>query len=193
MPWPACCDGNTVSSIKEQSPPGGGERWSSRSIGSNLQHRIFYLLIRFGGRRAAYLLLYFVVLYYTLCRPTLRRRSYYYLQRRFPGRSGAGRLVDSYRLNLMLGKVLVDRAVVGILGPAAMQVRLHGREELLALAAEGQGLIVMNAHVGCWQVAMSALGFFQVPVNMLMQREDGDLDRHYFEHAGLESPYRIID
>ena len=31
------------------------------------------------------------------------------------------------------GKVLVDRAVVGILGPAAMDVVLHGREELLAL------------------------------------------------------------
>lgn len=178
---------------EQRQTPAAGEGWSSRSIGSQLQHRIFYLLIRLGGRRAAYLLLYFVVLYYTLCRPNLRRRSYYYLQRRFPGRSGVGLLIDSYRMNLMLGKVLVDRAVVGILGPAAMQVRLHGREELLALLAEGQGLILMNAHAGCWQVAMSALGFLQTPVNMLMQREDGDLDRHYFEHAGLESPYRIID
>ncbi len=40
---------------------------------------------------------------------------------------------------------------------------------------------------------MSALGFLQVPVNLLMQREEGDLDRHYFEHAGIACPYRIID
>ena len=40
---------------------------------------------------------------------------------------------------------------------------------------------------------MSALGFLKNPVNMLMQREEGDIDRHYFEHAGVESPYKIID
>lgn len=166
--------------------------WSSRSIGSRLQHRIFYLLIRLGGRRAAYFLLYFVVLYYVLCRPALRRRSHFYLRRRFPGQP-APRLRDSFRMSLELGKVLVDRAVVGILGPSTMQVRLHGRDELLALVAEGRGLILMTAHVGCWQVAMSALGFLDLPVNLLMQREEGDLDRHYFEHAGLVAPYRIID
>lgn len=166
--------------------------WSSRSIGSRLQHRIFYLLIRLGGRRAAYSLLYFVVLYYVLCRPALRRRSHFYLRRRFPGRP-VPRLRDSFRMSLELGKVLVDRAVVGILGPGAMRVSLHGREELLGLVAEGRGLILTTAHVGCWQVAMSALGFLEMPVNLLMQREEGDLDRHYFEHAGLASPYRIID
>lgn len=173
--------------------PDAQGRWSSRSFGSRLQHDIFYLLIRLGGRRVAYLLLYCVVAWYVLLRPGLSGRGAPYLVRRFPGRGAWGRLTDRYRLSLAFGKVLVDRAVVGILGPSAMQVTLHGRDELLALVAEGRGLILMNAHVGCWQVAMSALGFIRVPVNMLMQREDGDIDRHYFEHAGAQSPYRIID
>lgn len=165
--------------------------WTSRSIGSKLQHEIFYLLIRLGGRRAAYLLLYFVVLYYVALRPAVRRTTHPYLSRRFPG--APPRLKDSFRMSLELGKVLVDRAVVGILGPQALTVRLQGKDELLALLAEGRGLILMTAHVGCWQVAMSSLGFLQVPVNLLMQRQDGDLDRHYFEHAGIACPYRIID
>ncbi|MBE0597574.1 MAG: lipid A biosynthesis acyltransferase, partial [Desulfuromonadales bacterium] len=169
----------------------GQAGWSSRSIGSQLQHRIFYLLIRLGGRRAAYALLYFVVLYYVLFRPSLRRRAYPYLRRRFP--QHPPRLGDSFRMSLSLGQVLVDRAVVGILGPTALQVGLEGRQELIDLVAEGRGLILMTAHVGCWQVAMSAFDFLQVPVNLLMQREEGDIDRHYFEHAGIDSPYRIID
>ena len=171
----------------------GTERWSSRSFGSQLQHRIFYLLIRLGGRRAAYGLLYGVVAWYVLLRPDLSGRADPYLARRFPEHRGWRRLRDRYRISLAFGKVLVDRAVVGILGPTAMDVVLYGREELLALLAEGRGLILMNAHVGCWQVAMSALGFLKNPVNMLMQREEGDIDRHYFEHAGVESPYKIID
>lgn len=168
-------------------------RWSSRSIGSRLQHGIFYFLIRIGGRRAAYFLLHFVVLYYVLFCPDQRRKGEPYLRRRFSEASGGQLFRHSYRMILALGKVLVDRAVVGILGPDQMRVRLHGKEELLGLLAEGRGLILIGAHVGCWQVAMSALGFLKVPVNLLMQREEGDIDRHYFEHAGIECPYRIID
>ncbi len=167
--------------------------WSSRSIGSSWQHQVFYLAIRLGGRRIAYLLLYFVVAYYVLFSRLARGRASHYLRRRFPQAAGVVRLWHCYRLILGLGKVLVDRAVVGILGPDSMAVDLTGREELLQLRDEGKGLIMMTAHVGCWQVAMSSLDFLDRPVHMLMRREDGDIDRHYHEHAGLECPYRVID
>lgn len=162
-------------------------------MGSRLQHGIFYALIRLGGRRAAYGLLYPVVAYYTLFSTSARQRARPYLSRRFPGRGTLGRLWDTFRLILELGKVLVDRAVVGILGPGEMGVTLLGREDLLAALGEGRGLILAIAHVGCWQVAMSALGFLEKPVSMLMHREDGDVDRQYFEHAGIACPYRVID
>ncbi len=168
------------------------QRWTSRSIGSSWQHQSFYLMIRFGGRRAAYALLYGVVFYYTLL-PSVRKKCRYYLSRRFPRASGREQFWNSYRMTLELGKVLVDRALVGILGAGQVQVGLEGRTELLDLLAEKKGLILVNAHVGCWQVAMSALEFMQTPVNLLMQREEDDIDRHYYEHAGIECPYRIID
>ena len=171
---------------------GAGKSWNSRSIGSRFQHRIFYTLIRLGGRRAAYLLLFFVVLYYVLFRPSVRNRSRPYLSRRFPARRGAARLLDSFRLSLEIGKILVDRAVLGILGPDQLTIDRSGVEDLQQLIGEGRGLVLVTAHVGCWQVAMAAIGAIGVPVNLLIHREEGDLDRHYFEHAG-ESPYRIID
>ena len=46
----------------------------------------------------------------------------------------------------------------------------------------------MTAHVGCWQVAMAALGDLETPVNLLMRREDGDVDRLVFEHRGVAAP-----
>jgi predicted LPLAT superfamily acyltransferase len=49
------------------------------------------------------------------------------------------------------------------------------------------------SHVGSWQVALSALNFINVPVNLLLEREQGNIDRHYFEYTGSTSPYRIID
>jgi predicted LPLAT superfamily acyltransferase len=173
--------------------PDEKQNWSSRSIGSDWQHQAFYLAIRWGGRRAAYLLLYVVVAYYVLFSSLARERASHYLKRRFPRNSGYQRLWHCYLLILEFGKVLVDRAVVGILGPGSFEVSLAGREELLKLRDENRGLILMTAHAGCWQVAMSALDFLHRPVNMLMRREDGDIDRHYYEHAGLPCPYQVID
>jgi predicted LPLAT superfamily acyltransferase len=49
------------------------------------------------------------------------------------------------------------------------------------------------SHVGCWQVAVSALNFLKVPVNLLLEQEEGNIDRHYFEYAGVTCPIRIID
>jgi predicted LPLAT superfamily acyltransferase len=169
------------------------KQWSSRSIGSNWQHHIFYTLIRFGGKQAAYTLLLFVVMYYTLFRPSVRNRSIHYLKRRFPGRNRLFMLWDSYLLSLGIGKILVDRAVLGILGSGNLDLSLDGREELAALLAERRGLIMVTAHVGCWQLAMSSLSLLDTQVNLLIHRAEGDVDRHFFEHGSGKAPYRIVD
>ncbi len=175
--------------VREKDP----KKWSSRSVGAAWQHRFFYLLIRLGGRQVAYLALYVVVFYYMLLRPDQRQKSKYYLRRRFPESGPFKRWFQSYRMSLALGKVLIDRAAVGILGDEALDVTLYGRETLLELVGAGQGMILMMSHVGCWQAAMVALRFLKTPVNLLMQQEEGDIDRYFFEHSGGGSPFRIID
>ncbi len=168
-------------------------QWTSRSIGSAFQHNIFYMLIRLGGWRLAYFFLHFIVLYYTLFKPSIRGRCRYYLSHRFPGQKPIQRLMSSYCLCLELGKVLIDRAIVGILGLDKMSVTFEDKERLFSLVSEGKGVIFLMAHVGCWQVALSALHLLKIRVNMVIHREEGDIDLHYFEHESMQWPYRIID
>ena len=168
-------------------------QWSSRSIGSNWQHNVFYFLIRCGGKHAAYCLLIFVVLYYTLFRPVVRNRSSHYLKRRFPEHAPLRMLWNSYLLSLGIGRTLVDRAILGILGTKHIYVSPEGTSKLAELLAEGRGLILITAHVGCWQLAMANLAALNSQVNLLIHREEGDLDRHFFEHSGEKPPYRIVD
>jgi predicted LPLAT superfamily acyltransferase len=167
--------------------------WSSRSIGSRWQHRFFYALIRLAGRRAAYVMAVFVALYYVLFRPSVRARSRPYLSRRFPGRNALLRLWDSCRITVEMGKVLVDRAALGILGPGQLSVRDSRREDLLERIREGRGLILVTAHAGCWQFAMESLRMLETPVSLLLHREEGDVDLHIFEHLGDDAAFRIID
>ena len=168
-------------------------RWSSRSLGTRFGHNIFHALIHLGGRRLGYFALHWVVLYYVLCRPSIRRRSYDYLRHRFPNQSRLSRYVNCYRMFLEMGHVLVDRAILGIMGPENMEFTIHGRQELLDLVANGRGFIMLMSHVGCWQVAVSALNFLKIPVNLLLEQAEGNIDRHYFEYAGVTCPIRIID
>ncbi len=168
-------------------------QWSGRAVGAGWQYNFFYCMIRIGGRRLAYLIAYGVVFYYTLFTPSQRAKTKYYLDKKFPGKNSFGRFTDSFRMILNLAKILIDRAVTGTMGMAGMHVTLHGREALLNLLDEKKGVILMMSHVGCWQVALSALNFLNVPVNLLMHQEEGDVDRHYFEQHGLSSMFKIID
>ncbi|MFC1840353.1 lipid A biosynthesis acyltransferase [Thermodesulfobacteriota bacterium] len=168
-------------------------QWTSRSIGSSLQHQFFYVLIRIGGRKLAYFFLYFIVLYYVLFRPSVRKKCYFYLSRRFPGDSSFRKMMKSYRLSLELGKVLIDRAIIGILGTGKLSVTFEENETLKDLVSSGRGIILLIAHVGCWQVALPALNYLKTRVHMVIHREEGDIDRHYFEHRSTESPFGIID
>jgi predicted LPLAT superfamily acyltransferase len=169
-----------------------GQRWSSRSIGSRLQHGVFYLLIRALGRRPAYALLFFVVLWYTL-RPMTRARSAPYLTRRFPKAGRLERLRHCFLLNWNFGLTLVDRAASGILRQISITASQDDEQALKTLLGEGRGLILLSGHFGCWQTSSVGLNGIETPVHVLMHRAPDDIDRQHFEHAGTDAPFRIID
>lgn len=155
--------------------------WSSRSLASWRKHMFFYVILRYAGLTPARVLLFFVVLIYTL-RPSVARRSLPYLQRRFGRASLFGRWRQVWRLYWSFGNVLLERAATGILGTRSIVSRGEDVARMQALMAEGKGLILLSAHVGLWQVAVS--GFPpDVIVNIAMFRDAGDVDRHFFEHG----------
>lgn len=169
-----------------------GEQWSSRSLGSRFKHAIFYRLIRHLGAWAAYPLLYAVVFYYSL-RPSVNRRSQPYLSRRFPASGLFRRWSQALRLNLAFGLVLLERAVMGICGRMTFFAPDGSEETARQLLSEGRGLVVLTAHVGAWQTGLGWLDKIDVPINIVQQRQDIDVDRHFFEHRpGARAP-KIID
>ena len=137
-------------------------------------------------------MLSFVVLFYVFL-PSIRKKADYYLSRRFRRKNFIERLGHSYRIYLSLGKALIDRAAIGILGEEKISWEFGERKEIFDILHEGRGMILMTAHVGFWQTAMSTLRFLDTPVHLLLERGEGDIDLHYFEHAGIPCPFRIID
>ena len=191
----------------ETPTPISNARWDSRSVGKRWQFAFFALLLRAGGRRLAYLCMYVVVAWYVLLRPFVRRRCRYYLDRRFPQvRNPLVRLWHDYRRIEALGESLIDRGAFGLLGPEALQLDFPEGVRLRELLEEGRGLILLNSHVGCWQVAMSAFWYLRVPVSIVMHQGTADIDPRWFrvseggtasshakEGVGGPLPFSIID
>ena len=170
---------------------------AEKQLGSAWGYRAFYLLIRLGGRKAAYALLYLVCACYVLFWPQVRRSCDPYLNHRFPNSVGFTRLWQQYKMVVSFGKMMVDRAIVGSLGADQINVSLQGREQLLNIRDQKRGMILLMSHVGCWQLAMSAMSALNEPIHMLMHGHASSFERQDYEQDNgevkYESPYRVID
>jgi len=167
--------------------------WSSRSIGNRFQHHFFYMMIRLGGRHLSYFIMYFVVAWYVLLVPSVKKKTDPYLKKRFTDCGKFMMVLHRYRMVAGLAKTLIDRAIVGILGTDHIQAEFINQDKIKEIEGLDDGFILLMSHVGCWQVAMSALNLFEKPVNLLMQQNEQDIDKHYYEHSGNESPFHIIN
>jgi predicted LPLAT superfamily acyltransferase len=168
---------------------------SEGGLGTRLEglgHYIFYGMILLGGQIGAYLLLWPVITTYVICSRKIHRLTAPYLEKRFPGHGRLARWRDTHRIMLNFGRVLVDRAWLGLRRGAELRGRLEGREELLALADEGRGVVLLTAHVGNWQSAMAHLTGFRVPINSLMHYQEEAVAKHFFDLRRRKLPFRII-
>ena len=168
-------------------------RWSSKSLGNKWQHQFFYLLIKLGSWPAGYVALFFVVTVYS-CIPAVRNRSKPYLQRRFPG---AGRLemaLHYWKHQWCFGKVLVDRATAGIRNTLKVEASQEDIARLKELYDRGKGVLVLSAHVGCWQTAMLGVEkSIGARVHVLLHKDAQDVDRHYHEHGNSMPAFTTIN
>jgi predicted LPLAT superfamily acyltransferase len=129
--------------------------------------------MRVGGKARGYHIAAAVALWYVLFYPSIRRRCSFYLRRRFPARSAWWqRLLDTHRLIHAYGQTLADMKVLELFGPSAFSVTSPQHEQLIQLCSRDRGLIVLQAHAGCWQIAMSTLREFPKPVSIVMVPED---------------------
>ncbi len=143
-----------------------------RKRGNRLGFWFFGTAVKTLGLGAAYGLLYFVSLYYLAFDRAAVRASLAYIRRRFPAHGPVRRIFDVHRLFVSQGKSLIDRYYVVAGGPD-IEIELSGFERIRDLLASGnKGLILLTAHVGNWQVAMTALRKFGKTVYLMMRPED---------------------
>ena len=140
--------------------------------GNKLGFWFFQASLRIFGLAGTYGLLYPVCLYYLLCDRTAVSVSMAYIKRRFKNHNAFQRIFDVYRLFIQQGKNLIDRYYV-VSGQGQFDTELYGYDKIKTLLNTSQkGAILLTAHVGNWQLAMTALKKLGKTVYLLMRPED---------------------
>ncbi len=140
--------------------------------GNRLGFWAFRTAARTFGLRGAYGLLSIVCLYYLVFDRSAVETTMAYVRRRFRGHGGLRRRWDVYRIFIEQGKSLIDRYAV-LSGSAPFEIGNKGLDDLKkTLQTSGKGVILLTAHVGNWQVAMTALQRLGRTVHLLMRPED---------------------
>ena len=152
-----------------------------RKRGNRLGFWFFRTAVKVFGLGGAYGLLYPVSLHYLLFDRAAVAASMAYVARRFPEHGRLARMLDVYRLFVSQGKSLIDRYYVAAGGPG-IDMEMHGYDRIRELLSGGKGLILLTAHVGNWQVAMTALRRLGRTVHLLMRPEDNAAVKAGTEH-----------
>lgn len=165
--------------------------WQGRSRGTPLGYRIFIWLLRVAGLKAAYLLLRFVALYYYFFVPAATRP----LRDLYRNRLGYS-AKDSNRLlrrNIYLfGQTLIDKIAVLANIRHQLSFEHEGGEYLDQMVAEGNGGIIVSAHLGNWEVAGHLLKRLEAPINIVMYDGEGEQIKALMERFNSQRSFNII-
>ena len=169
---------------------------NSGSIKKQLErtgHWFFYVVLYLFGHRGGLALLSLIIFIYVLFSRKICRTVRYYLEHRFPGETGGRYWGFTFRNLYSFGHVLVDRAWLGIRSNARFQGHVEGYQTLVKLIERKKGVVLLTAHVGNWQAALSSLDRLPVTVHALMQYDREAAAKHFFDLKKGRRLFEIID
>lgn len=153
----------------------------------------FYLTIKIAGQRGAYFMLYPVIFCYAFFNTGMKKLTDPYYELIFGRLTKKESFLHRFNHFMNFGRLMVDRGVVGLRKDIKFNYTTKGKKGFLDALEKGCGVILLTAHVGSWQVVLSAIDQPGRTVSSLMFRDDGLATKHFFELAGVEPPFNIID
>ncbi|PIB36178.1 hypothetical protein BFP72_12620 [Reichenbachiella sp. 5M10] len=165
-------------------------KWTGRTKGSLLGYQIIVWTLKFSNIHAAYLLLKVVSYYYFLFSAGPKEA-----------------LVDFYAKTLKLSRKeslpvirrnfselahsLLDKIAFAAGKKKLFSYTQQGEEDLLSMANEGKGLILISGHYGNWDIAGQLLNSFDRKINILMYDNEHEKIKEFLSRQGAQS-YEVI-
>jgi predicted LPLAT superfamily acyltransferase len=166
-------------------------RWSGRTRGGWFGNWFFVQIIRRLGVRWACGFLVFIAAYFTLANPGGYRDSKDFLRRVLGPQPFWKWPLLVYRHFFSFGVTLLDRLAV-IMGRAKIECTHEGEFLFKDYLDRGQGVILLGAHVGSWEIGGHLLGRLGKPVNIVVLEKEEARIRRLFDRALASKMFNLI-
>ena len=165
--------------------------WQGKSKGSPLGYRIFVFILRRGGVIPAYLLLRFVAFHYLLFSFKSTKSTYHYFRHKL--HYGLLKSISEiYRNYYVFGQSIIDKVVILANIPNKFTFNFDGRHNLLAIADQKKGGLLLSAHIGNWEIAGHLLRHIDTKLNIVMFDGERENIKQYIESVTGKMSVNII-
>lgn len=165
--------------------------WKGQSRGNVLGYKIFVFTLKYLGLPFAYFILRFVAFYYFIFAKSSSKPLYFYFRNilQYPQLKS---IISIYKNYYAFGKVLLDK--VAILGglKGKFTYNFDGEHHLREMAKNQTGGIIVNAHIGNFEIAGQLLERLQTKINVLMLDAEHQQIKKYLSNVLVNKDVRII-
>lgn len=145
--------------------------WSGKSRGGLLGYLIFIKIIKGLGVRTAYCLLSFVVIYFIPFAPSATR-SIWKFSRKILNYGYLKSLILVYKNFYSLGRALIDKIAVNQGKYDEYRFDFAEPESVKSVLNSKQGVIIIGAHFGNWEIGAPYFGKYDKRMSVLMMDKE---------------------
>lgn len=165
--------------------------WKGQSRGNILGYKIFIFTLKYLGLSFAYFILIFVSFYFFLFSRASSKISFYYF-RKILKYSKIKAIKSIYSNYFVFGKVLLDKfAILGGL-KGKFTYNFDGEHYLCEMAENKTGGIIVNAHIGNFEIAGQLLERLNTKINILMLDAEHQKIKNYISDVITNKDVNII-
>lgn len=168
------------------------KQWSGKSRGGRFGYQFFVYTIRLLGVRCAYCFLAFIVIYFIPFAPKATRAIWRY-NRQQRGLGVFASIKELYCHYYLFGQTLIDK--IAMRGGLAERYRYEfdNYTRFLEILNSGQGVVMIGAHIGCWEAGAGFFGTYGKKINIVMlDAEHQQIKDVLEENANEQNNYNII-
>ena len=167
-------------------------QWDGKSRGGRFGYQFFVYTIRLLGIRCAYCLLAFIVIYFIPFAPKATKAIWKY-NRQIRKLSVWASVKELYCHYFVFGQTLIDRVAMKGGMTDKYNYKFDNYDRFLEILNGGQGVVMIGAHIGCWEAGAGFLGTYGKNINIVMRdAEHKQIKEVLDENASEENNYKII-
>nr|WP_320057036.1 acyltransferase [uncultured Bacteroides sp.] len=165
--------------------------WKGKTRGGAFGYLFFIYLIRYLGINTAYTFLSLIVLYFIPFAPKATANIWFYARHilNYSRTRAVRMLLCNY---YSLGQILIDKVAIGSGLVDKYHFKFEHYPEFLNVLNSDQGVIMIGAHVGNWEIGAPFFDEYGKKINIVMYDAEHQKIKKMLEESSATKDYKVI-